>query len=216
MRVSLLLFLSGFLLLLFQYPLFLNVCPFDLLLPPREASCTPTICRWIYYPSKTLLFSDLISGCRLFSTLIIPVSKWNIPIFVPPSYHWEILNLAQVFLSLLLHACVLLIRGYPGGSDSKESSCKAGDPGSIPELGRFPGEENGYPLQYSCLKNSMNRGAWWAIVHGVTKNQTWLSNRHFHVTFLLHRVRTKSLEVHLRLFYLENIGWVPTLHNVDT
>ena len=73
------------------------------------------------------------------------------------SYHWEIINLVQAFLSLLLYAYDLLIRGFPGGSDSKESSCKAGDPGSIPELGRFPGEGNGYPLQYSCLENSMDR-----------------------------------------------------------
>ena len=45
----------------------------------------------------------------------------------------------------------------------------------IPELGRFPGEGNEYPLQYSCLENPMDRGAWWAIVHGVTKSQTWLN-----------------------------------------
>ena len=58
------------------------------------------------------------------------------------------------------------------GSDSKESACDAGHLGSIPGLGRSPGEGNGYPLQYSCLKNSMDRGAWWATVHGVAKSQT--------------------------------------------
>ena len=52
--------------------------------------------------------------------------------------------------------------GFPGGSDGKESVCNAGDPGSIPGLGRSPGEGNGYPLQYSCLSNSMDRGAWQA------------------------------------------------------
>ena len=56
--------------------------------------------------------------------------------------------------------------GFPGGSDSKESTCIAGDPGSIPGLGRSPGEGNGNPLQYSCLENSMKRGTWRAIVHG--------------------------------------------------
>ena len=56
--------------------------------------------------------------------------------------------------------------GFPGGSDSKESACNAGDPGLIPELGRSPREENGNSLQYSCLENSMDRGAWWAIIHG--------------------------------------------------
>ena len=49
---------------------------------------------------------------------------------------------------------------FPGGSDGKASSCSAGDPGSIPGLGRSPGEGNGNPLQYSCLENSMDRGAW--------------------------------------------------------
>ena len=59
--------------------------------------------------------------------------------------------------------------GFPGGSDAIESACNAGDPGSIPESGRSPEEGDGYPLQYSCLENSMHRGAWQAIVYGVTK-----------------------------------------------
>jgi len=67
---------------------------------------------------------------------------------------------------------MLLSVGFPGGSDNKESACNAGDLGSIPGLGRSPGEGNGYPLQYSYLENSMNRGAWQATVHGVTRNQT--------------------------------------------
>ena len=66
--------------------------------------------------------------------------------------------------------------GCPGDSDGKESACSAGDQGSIPWLGRSPGEGNGCPLQYSCLENPMERGAWWATVHGVTKNQTRLSD----------------------------------------
>ena len=56
-----------------------------------------------------------------------------------------------------------------GGSDSKESACNVRDPGSIPRLGRSPGEGNGYPLQYSCLENSMDRGAWWATVMGLQR-----------------------------------------------
>ena len=62
--------------------------------------------------------------------------------------------------------------GFPGGSDGKASSCNVGDLGWIPGLGRSPGEENGHPLQYSCLENSMDGGAWWATVHGVTKSWT--------------------------------------------
>ena len=62
--------------------------------------------------------------------------------------------------------------GFPGGSDNKESACNAGDPSSIPGSGRFPGEGNSYPLQYSCLDNPMDRGTRPATVHGVTKSQT--------------------------------------------
>ena len=61
---------------------------------------------------------------------------------------------------------------FPGGSDSKVSAYNAEDPGSIPGLGRSPGEGNGNPLQCSCLENPMDGGAWWATVHGATKSQT--------------------------------------------
>ena len=60
--------------------------------------------------------------------------------------------------------------GFSGGSDSKESACNAGDPGSIPRSGRSLGEGKVYSLQYSRLENSMDRGAWQAIVHGVKKS----------------------------------------------
>ena len=82
------------------------------------------------------------------------------------------------------------LSGFPGGSDGKvsvcnagdlggwgavrlsgkESACSAGDAGSIPGSGRSPGEGNGNPLQYSCLENPMDKEAWWAAVHGVTKS----------------------------------------------
>ena len=74
-----------------------------------------------------------------------------------------------------------MYRGFPSGSDGKESACKVGDPGSIPGLGRSLGEGNGNPLYYSCLENSMNRGAWRATVHGVTKSQTRLTERLLHI-----------------------------------
>ena len=60
--------------------------------------------------------------------------------------------------------------GFLGDSDGKESACNTGDQGSIPGLGRSPGEGNNNPLQYSCLENSMHRGAWQVTVHGVAKN----------------------------------------------
>ena len=80
----------------------------------------------------------------------------------------------DISYKILKHA--IGIHSFPCGSDGKESACNAGDPGSIPGLGRSPGEEKGYPLQNSCLENSMDRGAWWSAVHGISKSQTRLSN----------------------------------------
>ena len=65
-----------------------------------------------------------------------------------------------------------LVFGFPGGSGDKESVYNAGDLGSIPGLGRSPGEGNGSPLHYSCPENSMDRGTWWTAVHGVTESDT--------------------------------------------
>ena len=76
--------------------------------------------------------------------------------------------LPWVYLGSLYH----LYMGFPDGSDGKASARNAGDPGSISGSGRSPGEGNGNPLQYSCLENSMDGGAWWATVHGVAKSQT--------------------------------------------
>ena len=65
---------------------------------------------------------------------------------------------------------------YSGSSDGKESACSAGDPGLILRSGRYPGEENGNSLEYSCLDRGMDRGAWRATVHGVTKSWTQLGD----------------------------------------
>ena len=86
--------------------------------------------------------------------------------------HYHFLNENNQFASPLLHT----ILRAPGGSDSKQSACNAGDPGSISGLGRSPGEGHDNPLQYSCLENPMDIGAWWATVHGVTKSQIRLSD----------------------------------------
>ena len=67
---------------------------------------------------------------------------------------------------------VLKFSGFPGGSDGKESACHAGDTGLISGSGRSPGKGNDYPLQYSCLGNPMDRGAWRSTVHRVAKSQT--------------------------------------------
>ena len=72
--------------------------------------------------------------------------------------------------------------GFPGGSDGKESTCNAGDLGSIPGLGISPGGGHCNPFQYSCLENPMNRGAWRAAVHGVMKSQTQLCDQAKHIS----------------------------------
>jgi len=82
----------------------------------------------------------------------------------------------SVFLQILVRY------RFPGGSEVKASAWNAGDLGSIPGSGRSPGEGNGTPLQYACLENPMERGAWWATVHGVAKSRTQLSN--FTFTFI--------------------------------
>ena len=87
----------------------------------------------------------------------------------------KILTLSTLFcppLSKRFPGKILVYKGFPCGSDGKESARNAGDLGSIPGLGRSPGEGHDDPLQYSCLENPMNRGAWQAMVHGDTKSQT--------------------------------------------
>ena len=73
------------------------------------------------------------------------------------------------------------MRSFLGGSGGKASASNVGDLGSIPGLGRSPGEGNGTPLQYSCLENPMDRGAWWVTIHGVSKSWTRLSNFIYHL-----------------------------------
>ena len=75
---------------------------------------------------------------------------------------------------VIFETTLIELWGFPGGSDSKESDCNVGNLGSVPGLGRSPGEGNGNPLQNSCLENPMDRGAWRPTVHSVTKSQMQL------------------------------------------
>ena len=86
---------------------------------------------------------------------------------------------------------------FAGGSDSKVSACNVGDLGSIPVLGWSSGGENGNPLQYSCLENPMDWGAWGAAVHGVAKSRIWLSDFTFTFTFLHWRRKWQPTPVFL-------------------
>ena len=96
-----------------------------------------------------------------------------------PIFHHKPCHIVQFFMHIM---CTLM--GFPSGSDAKESAYNAGDLGSIPGLGRSPGEGNGYPPQYSCLENPMDRGAWRATVHRVARvgyNWSSLARMHAHV-----------------------------------
>ena len=87
---------------------------------------------------------------------------------------WVFKTYLLLWVIKLLRVFKLLwvFKGFPGGSDGKASAYNAGDLGLIPESGRSPGEGNGNPLQYSCLENPMDEGAWEATVHGVAKSRT--------------------------------------------
>ena len=94
---------------------------------------------------------------------------------------WSFHNIYKYWMSVYIRnkcnvVCqfsqLIINGGFPGSSIGKESACSAKDPGSIPGSGRSPGEGNSNPLQDSCLENPMNRGAWWATVHGVTRVRT--------------------------------------------
>ena len=84
---------------------------------------------------------------------------------------------------------------FPHGSASKEPACNAGDPGSIPGLGRSSGESNGNPLQYSCLETPMDRGACWATIHGVAQSQTRLGDFTFPLLVATYRISKASYQI---------------------
>ena len=111
----------------------------------------------------------LCGSCFLISGLV----PWVVP---SGEGIWSHAYTIDVFTFL----CIFYTSGFPGGSDGKESTLNVGNPSLIPESGRSPGEGNGNQLQYSCLENSTDRGAWWAIVHGVTKSPAQLNDSHTH------------------------------------
>ena len=115
---------------------------------------------------------------------------------------------------LLPSVCYLpwLCLGFPGGSDGKESACSEWDPSLVPGSGRPPGGGHGYPLQYSCLGNPMDRRAWWATVPGVTKSWARLSDKHFHFLTALGLGAKDGLSQHNGLWKPLILGWMPSHH----
>ena len=153
-------------------------------------------CLLEFYP--LLLFLELLCIYSLLSILI--VVQWDVEgkegsIFTKSAIlPWKTIKVILGTLSILTFCSTMAtilrkcqaasnqksllnrLNGFPGGSDSSESVCNAGDLALIPGLGRSPAERNGYPVQYSYLENCMDRGAWWATVHGVAKSWIRLSN----------------------------------------
>ena len=127
--------------------------------------------------------SDLSHLCLSNLCIFFECSSSSFPsphVHLPLKSSPHFFSVRNKIISALIFLFTIVLMGFPGGSDGKESACNVGDLGSIPGLGRSSGEGNGNPLQYSCLKNPMDRGAWQATAHGVTKSQTRLSDWHTH------------------------------------
>ena len=119
---------------------------------------------------------------KLLSRARLLVTPWTAAYQAPPSMgfsrreYWSVHTIYEFIChSFFFLNIYVLFKGFPGSSEDKASAYNAGDPGSIPGLGRSPGEGNGNPFQYSCLKNPMDRAAWRATVHRVAKSRTRLS-----------------------------------------
>ena len=126
--------------------------------------------RYTIHTAKSILEEKVFVSSRCQSKPLsltfrhlVPARPFSAPVLCVPD------NLPVLGLLSIPHPSPP--HGLPCGSDGKESACTMGDPGSIPGSGRCPGEGNGNSLQYSCLENPMDRGAWWATVHGVTKSR---------------------------------------------
>ena len=136
--------------------------------------------EWTSFWTFWYKLSTCLSGRLIVSSHLSSMDKSLFPHILLITIIGCILHTNDVCISnsqvVMLHLVLSKTEGFPGDSDSNESACSAGNPGLISELGRSSGERNGNPFQYCCLENSMDRGAWQATVHSITKSQTWLSD----------------------------------------
>ena len=117
---------------------------------------------------------------------VLKTDPWTCENFIKDRdrIHWKKRKTVQKLVQPVIRLGKIVLS--PGGSEVKASACNAGDLGSIPGLGRSPGEGDGNPLQYSCLENPMDREVRWATVYGVAKSRTQLSDFTFTFSFSLH------------------------------
>ena len=126
---------------------------------------------------------------------------------------WRCHTSVVAWLYLYMYVC-MCVWVFPGGSVVKNPPANAGDArdmGSIPGLGRSPGVGNDNPLQYSCLENSMDRGAWWDTIPAVTKSQTWLSTHTHTHTHTCMCILTFSLFITKNVYVIKHDLYVPDL-----
>ena len=122
-------------------------------------------------PSGPTVYKPFLRG-RLGSSHQRPVGSTELPPVAQPNIRFSRLQERFQPNHTLFSRLVVGAQSLSSCSDGKESACNVRDPGSVSGSGRSPGEGTGYSLQDSCLDNPMDRGAWWATVHGVTKSQT--------------------------------------------
>ena len=126
------------------------------------------LCKFLMYSKEQLLiryimYKYLFPFCGLYF-YFLDSTLWCTKVFK-----------LEEMQTIHYHMDIITAGGFPGSSAGKESTCNAGDSSLIPGLGRSPGEGNGNPLQCSCLENPMDRGVWWATVHGSIKSRTRLN-----------------------------------------
>ena len=116
---------------------------------------------------------------------------------IPGFFEWKRKRKKTSYLLSLIIRALIPLWGFSGGSVVKNMPANSGDAGSIPELGRFPGGGNGNPLQHSCLGNCMDRGAWWATIHGSHKELDITEQLSMHVIFEILVSMSLSLKINL-------------------